>query len=354
MKTVIVGNGGIAKTHIDAIRGIGSEVSFIVGRDSERTRLFSEKHGIPGYTTDLSEALSGDADAVHICTPPYNHGMLIRQCIEAGKHLICEKPLCIDPTEAAELAALARKAREDKGIVTALCCNVRYYPANINAAGRIRKSYEGGPVIFHGSYLQQFHIPPIPDGWRFDSELSEGMRAISEIGTHWIDLAHAWTGIKISEVFADLRCRYPRLYRKDGMLVEEESDSPVDLVTEDSAAVLLRFEGGGMGCLLLSETFPGHPNDLTIDFTDMKTSCRWAESDCERLYLSSRSSIQALDLPVKDRTETFKALFRKVYAAAEGRGADDFPNFDDGLYISRVCSAIKESHLKQEWVRIDH
>ena len=373
MKAIIIGSGFIASTHIEAIRRAGHEVSRLVGRESAGTKAFAQDNGIPHWTVSIEEALGSDAEMVHICTPPYNHAELIHKCLAAGKHIICEKPLCIDPVEAEALAEEARAAFERRGLVTALCCNVRYYPANLEAARRIRDSYTGGPVVIHGSYLQEFHIPPHPDGWRFDDALSGGQRAVSEIGTHWIDLAHAWTGLKITEVFADLRCWFPERYRNEGVLTLGPGGDRVKVSTEDTAAVLMRFENGGIGTLLLSETAPGHPNDLSLEFTDMQKSFKWEEASENILRSSEGGEMSTEILEKTERTDTFTELFRIVYAAAEGKkdaahgnpdaatgtpdvatGSPDaaYPTFEEGAYISKVCSAIVKSKEQGGWIPI--
>ena len=346
MKALIIGCGFIARTHIEAIRKLGHEVCGAVGRDPERTKAFALEEGIKLYYTDLQEALTCDADIVHICTPPYEHARIIRECLSAGKHIICEKPLCIDPELAGALAAEARKAYEEMGLVTALCLNVRYYPANIEAARILHKESGNGVKVFLGSYLQEFHIPPHPDGWRFNDTLSEGQRAISEIGTHWIDLARAWTGLKITGVQAELGNWFPERYRRDGMLTDDKAGEPVHIVTEDTAAILLRFENGGIGTLLLSETAPGHPNDLSIEVTNLRETCKWEESDPCVLKYSEGGAMEQIVLPACDRLSTFESLFRDVYAAAEGKPHGNYPSFEDGEYISAVCAAIRESGEK--------
>ena len=352
MKVIIIGGGYIARPHITEIRNLGSEVAWLVGRNAQRTERFARENSIPHWTVDLNEALAGDADFVHICTPPAQHAELIRACLAAGKNIICEKPLSLDPAEAAVLAEEARKSYEEKGIITALCCNVRFYPANIEAARLISQSSSGAKII-SGTYLQEFHIPPHLDGWRFDQVLSGGQRAVSEIGTHWIDLAHAWTGLKITEVFADLRTWYPVRYRKGNMLTLEEDGERVEVDTEDTAAVLLRFENGAVGTLLLSETSPGHPNDLSIEVTDLKTSYRWEEAAPEKLWYSKAGEMKCSAVPVVGRDETFARLFSAAYKAAAGKPHSVYPTFEDGAYIAAVCHAIKRSGEEGTWVKVD-
>lgn len=334
MKAVIIGNGHIAGTHAEAIRLAGYEPSWVVGSSAARTASFAEAHQIQNYTTSLEDALTSDAEIVHICTPPYNHAEIIRKCLSAGKHIICEKPLCINPTEALTLAKEAASAYKEKNLITAICYNVRFYPTNINISKEIKEEKRDCKVLF-GSYLQEFHIPPHPDGWRFDNNLSGSMRAITEIGTHWIDLSYAWTGLKISEVSAVLGNWFPVRYIKDGMLTEDASGEARAIESEDTAAIIMKFENGAIGTLLLSETSPGHSNDLTIEVTDLKKTYRWKESS------------------EKDRTATFTALFREVYDSVKTGRRGDFPDFEDGAYVAAVCDAIRKSGEIHTWVKVN-
>ena len=353
MKAIIIGGGFIARTHIEAIRSLGHEVVCVAGRDAAKTEAFASENGIPHYTTDIDEALACDAGMVHICTPPALHFEIARKCFEAEKNVICEKPLCIDPAEAAALVEEAKRAYKEKWLVSALCLNVRYYPANLEAARLLQQGTVSEAKIFTGSYLQEFHIPPHPDGWRFDDKKSGGQRAISEIGTHWIDLAYAWTGLHITEVYASLGNWYPSRYRKDGMLTLDPDGEEVITSTEDTAAVTLTFENGAIGTLLLSETSPGHPNDLSIEVTDLKTSYKWDETSPNKLYFSENGGMTSVEFPACDRPDTFPALFREVYAAAEGKAHGSYPTFEDGLYIAKVCAAIRKSGETCLPVKID-
>ena len=104
MNTIIVGGGFIARTHLSAVRSLGHEVTWIAGRNAARTQAFAEENRIDNWTIDIDEALASNAEVVHICTPPGEHAGIIRKCLAAGKHIICEKPLCMDPDEAAALA----------------------------------------------------------------------------------------------------------------------------------------------------------------------------------------------------------------------------------------------------------
>lgn len=349
MKTIIVGCGGIAETHIEALRKLGIEVLRAVGRDPDKTRAFAERLGIPEYGTDLAEALRSDADSVHICTPPTLRSEIVEAALAAGKHVICEKPLAMNAEEARSLADTAAGS----GLVTALCCTARFYPAIMEASDIIRSGGIGKPLVLHGVYLQQFHAPPHEDGWRFHTEISGNQRAISEIGTHWIDLSYALTGIRISEVYADLGNWYPVRYLRDGMLTAEPGGDPVRVVTEDAAAVTMKFENGAIGSLILSEVSRGHFNDLSIEVSGSQGTLRWEEAEAGKLYKSDGGSMKAEETGGTDRAETFADMFREVYLAIGGKPHKAFPDFEDGAYIALVCEAIRRSGETGVQVRID-
>ena len=348
METILIGCGSIAGTHAKALKRLGHTVTWVVGRHAAHAEAFAEAYGIPRATVDLAEALQSEAPVVHICTPPTNHFETIRACLAAHKHVICEKPLCLSVQEAEALYAMA----EECGTVTALCLNVRYYPANLEAARRVRAGEIGRPLLLAGSYLQAFHAPPHDDGWRFDPAQAGDQRAISEIGTHWIDLAYAWTGKRVTAVSAALGNWYPVRYRKDGKLTTDQSGEPVRVDTEDAAAIALRFEDGAIGTLLLSELSRGHFNDLTIEVSGAHGTIRWEEQHPGLLWTADSDTAKDVACGTTERDYTFDSLFAAVYAAIEGKPHTAYPTFADGLYIARVCAAIRRSGETGQWVSV--
>lgn len=348
MKAILFGHGGIAETHLAALRALGHSVTWVVGRDRDRAEAFAKRHGIPHAADSLTEALESDADAVHICTPPARHGEAILACLAAGKHVISEKPLTLSAKEAETLCIAA----ENSGRVAALCCNVRFYPANRAAAEAVKAGAIGRPLVLHGAYLQEFHAPPHADGWRFDPGQNGGMRAIGEIGTHWIDLAYAWTGARIEAVSAALGNWYPVRYRRDGMLYAAGEGTPVPVETEDAAAVALRFSGGAIGTLMLSEVSRGHFNDLSLETAGNCGTLRWEEANPGTLWRSENGALRPEAYPVGDRTETFVSLFREAYADMRGLPHAPYPTFWDGLYIARVSEAIHRSGETGKWEKV--
>ncbi len=348
MNAILIGCGLIAGTHVRALNVLGHRVTWVVGRDEERTGRFAQEYGIPNHTTVLSQALSSDAASAHICTPPSSHSELIKECFLAGKHVISEKPLTLSASEAQSLCMLQQKT----GQIGAVCLNVRFYPANQEAARCVREGRIGKPLILSGSYLQEFHAPPHDDGWRFNPLESGDQRAISEIGTHWIDLAYAWTGKRVTAVSASLGNWYPVRYRADGKLSEDPTGEPVWVDTEDAAAIAFRFEDGGIGAFMLSELSRGHLNDLTIELNGSDGTLRWEEEKADLLTEYENGSLKTRNCGGSEREETFVRLFREVYADMEGKKHGPYPTFEDGLYLARVCAAIRKSGTSGMWVEV--
>lgn len=348
MDVILIGCGSIAGTHLRALNALGHRVTWVVGRNEERTGLFAREHGIPHYTTVLTEALSSEAACAHICTPPASHFELIKACFLAGKHVISEKPLTLSVQEAQSLCMLQQKAER----IGALCLNVRFYPANMEAASRVQDGRIGKPLILSGSYLQEFHAPPHDDGWRFNPMESGDQRAISEIGTHWIDLAYAWTGKRVTAVSASLGNWYPVRYRAGGKLSEDPAGEPVQVDTEDAAAIALRFEGGGIGAFVISELSRGHFNDLTIELSGSEGTLRWEEEKADLLTVYENGSLKTRNCGGSEREETFIRMFSEVYADINGKEHAAYPTFEDGLYLARVCAAIRKSGISGMWVEI--
>ncbi len=348
MDVVLIGCGSIAETHFRALTALGHTITWVVGRNEEKTDRFALEHGIQNSTTELAKALSSEASSVHVCTPPASHFDLIKESLLAGKHVVSEKPLTLSVPDAMSLCALQQKV----GRIGAVCCNVRFYPANLEAARRVREGRIGEPLILSGSYLQEFHAPPHDDGWRFNALESGDQRAISEIGTHWIDLAYTWTGKRVTSVSASLGNWYPVRYRSGGRLSENPPGEPVRVDTEDAAAIALRFEDGGIGALVLSELSRGHFNDLTIELSGSEGTLRWEEERADLLTVYENGSLRRKNCGGADREETFVRLFREVYSDMEGKEHAPYPTFEDGLYLARVCAAIRKSGVSGVWVEI--
>ena len=171
-----------------------------------------------------------------------------RWALEAGKHVLCEKPLAMNTAESAALVAIAAKYPKQAAGVN---YNIRYYPLCIEAKDRVRKKELGD--IFHitGSYSQDWLLYDTDYNWRvLDSEGGE-LRAVSDIGTHWLDLIYFITGLEVESVCGDLQTVHPVRKRSRGEIATFQGKGQafvdtenIPITTDDYGSILLRFKGG--------------------------------------------------------------------------------------------------------------
>ena len=144
-------------------------------------------------------------DVVHITSPNDAHAAQVRAALAAGKHVVCEKPLGLDARETAELLALARES----GLVHAVNFNIRFYPQVQEAAARVRAGELGDVRLVSGGYLQDWLLLDTDWNWRLDPAVGGELRAVGDIGSHWIDLMTFVTGQHVEAVCADLTTFIP-------------------------------------------------------------------------------------------------------------------------------------------------
>lgn len=351
MKAAIIGGGFAGNMHAAAIRSCGIELAAVVTTREESARRFAEEWNIPRWGTAAELALDDDIDAVHICTPPSTHAKYAKAALLAGKNVFCEKPLCFSTAEAYELAELAEKS----GKSCTVTYNVRYHMAVQKARELILGGTFGRPLLIHGSYLQEFHVLPANYDWRYDPELSGSMRAVTEIGSHWIDTAQYISGLKVTDVSAFFGNFFPERIVKNGVMdrVRPGDTDPdfekIRVNSEDAACVTLRYEGGAMGNVMLSEISPGRGNLLFLEITCENGNLWWNEEENNVLKTAVRgdgvrSEIFAFGNGYND---TFASLMHNFY---EGR---EVPTFREAAGIVEVCSAIAASaENNSTWTKV--
>ena len=216
--------------------------------DAPTARAKAELLGVAKAYGDYRELLAlPEVRVVHVCTPNHLHYAMAREALEAGKHVVCEKPLAMEAWQARELVELA----ERKGLVGAVHFNVRYYPLVRQMKCMVARGEMGRILAIHGSYLQDWLLLDTDYNWRLESKLSGKSRAVADIGSHWMDLIEYVSGLSAVEVFADFATFHPvrkkplkPLETYAGKLLSPEDYVDVAIDTEDYATVLLRFEFG--------------------------------------------------------------------------------------------------------------
>ncbi|MDL2213969.1 Gfo/Idh/MocA family oxidoreductase [Clostridia bacterium OttesenSCG-928-O13] len=360
MNVAIVGPGGIANTHAAALAQLKQNLVMVVGRDAAKAKAFAETWGAAASSTKLEDALGPGVDVVHLCTPPALHYAMAKDILAAGKHLVCEKPLTLSADEAKELVALAK----EKKVLAAVNFNVRFHEACGRAKAAVADKSFGDVQLIHGTYFQEFHLLPADYMWRYIPQLGGKMRAVTEIGSHWIDLARFWTGLEINAVCATLGRFNPKRMLDGGMMYPEghKGGEEVEVGSEDAAAVTFRFENGALGSMLLSEVSSGRSNYLSMEVSSGNAAVWWNSEDPYRLneasgkFAGAKTTVNAFGGGFPD---TFSAFFGKVYGALkagqyEMDGAD-YPTLQDGFVNAAVCDAIWQSaHSKSAWTEVSY
>jgi len=370
LRAGVVGTGFIGVVHAEALRRLGVEVAGVVGSAKARAEA---KRIAPAY--DSYEALLADegVDVVHLATPNHLHYPQVKQALEAGKHVVCEKPLALTADESAELLELAERS----GLVHCTNFNIRFYPMVQEARARVGAGEVGDVFNVHGGYLQDWLLFDTDWNWRLENDKGGELRAVGDIGSHWMDLTQFVTGRRIEAVFADLATMLPVRRRPIGEVETFASAADVERVdapmtTEDVAHILLRFEGGARGSLVVSQVSAGRKNSLRFEVDGSQASIAWDAERHETLWLGRRDAPNELllrnpallsdeargttSLPAGHAEgfgDTFKELYRAVYrAVAAGEPGDDYPTFRAGHVENVLAEAVAESHRRQRWVEV--
>jgi predicted dehydrogenase len=372
LKAAVAGTGFIGAVHVEALRRLDVEVLGVAASTAER----AEAKGLaPAY--ESYEALLDDpqVDVVHITTPNHLHHGQVRDALAAGKHVVCEKPLATTSAESAELLELAEKS----GLVHCTNFNLRFYPIAHQARALVASGALGAVWNVHGGYLQDWLLYPTDWNWRLEPEKGGALRAVADIGSHWMDLAQWLTGRRIEQVFADLTTALPVRQRPAGEVetfaaADDVERVDVEMTTEDIAHLLFRLEGGCVGSAVMSQVSAGRKNALRLELDGSGGALAWDSEQPEELWLGHRARANetllrnpGLLLPeAQVRTtlpaghaegfaETFRELYRAVYSAvADGGmpGEPDFPTFADGHRANVLGDAIVRSNDEQQWMEV--
>src|SRR5579884_758714 len=214
IKTAIVGTGFMGKVHTENVRRLGYvEVAAVVGSSQARAEQFAEAMSIPFATGKLEDVLKNkEIAAVHICTPNVDHYPMSLAAIEAGKAVICEKPMTMNVEEARKLVDAAKK----RNAINCVQHNLRYYPVLQQAREMIAKGDLGDILIVQGTYSQDWLLYETDWNWRLDPKSNGKLRVMGDIGSHWMDLIQHLTGLNISAVCAELATFHPTRKRPNG------------------------------------------------------------------------------------------------------------------------------------------
>lgn len=378
IRAAVIGTGFIGPVHVEALRRLGVEVVGVAGSSPERARPKAEALHIPKVYADWPDLVADpEVNVVHITTPNHLHYPQARAAIEAGKHVVCEKPLAMNSQESAELLRLATEA----GIVHAVNHNIRFYPICQEAHARTARGDLGDVYIIRGSYLQDWLFYDTDWNWRLEPDLGGSLRVVADIGTHWLDLTSFITGLRVQAVLADF-CTFIPVRKKpakpmdtfSGKELRPEDYMERPIQTEDYATVLLAYEGGARGVMTVSQVSAGRKNRLAFEIDGSKSALAWDSERPNELWIGRRDGPNQvlmkdpslLTPPAKEFTgcpgghnegfpDTFKQLYKAVYRYIRAGNLDvppDFPTFADGHEEILLCEAIERSAQEHKWVEV--
>ena len=353
----VVGTGFIGAVHVEALRRLGVQVHGVVGSTHERAQARSRELGLPPAYASFQAMLDDErVEVVHVTSPNHLHHAQARAAIEAGKHVVCEKPLTMTSAESADLLRAAEKAK----LVHAVNYNLRFYPVCQHVHGMVAAGELGEVRLVSGHYLQDWLLQDTDWNWRVDPRLGGDLRAVADIGSHWMDLTTFLLGKRIRSAMADLTTF---ISRRGGREVK----------TEDAATILLRFEDGARGAVTVSQVSPGRKNSLVFEIDGSRSAAAWDSERPDELWIGHRgrpselllrdpailndAGRRATSLPgghVEGFADTFKALYAAVYqAVAADRPGEGYPTFADGHDEMLVLEAVAQSSRQQRWVEVD-
>ena len=373
LRAAVIGLGFVGKAHLEALRRLGIPVAGTLGSTRETTVEACRAAGLDRAYTSVEELAADPAvDVVHICTPNYLHFPQASILLNSGKHVLCEKPLAMTAQESSELVSLAEKQKK----IGAVAYNLRYYPLCQQAHAMVASGAIGEPRIAHGSFLQDWLFYPTDWNWRLEPHLGGQLRAVSDIGTHWLDLITWITGRKVTELCADLATAIAVRSRPRGRVqtFQERKDIAFDEVpikTDDYASILLRFQGGLHGVMTVSQVSAGRKARLLFEVDGSEGSLAWNSESPNTLWIGHRK--QANQRMIKDPAlmspeargyaaypgghaegypDTFVQLFEDFYSyvsAGDLSAARRFPTFETGHEEMILCDVIAESARERRW-----
>jgi len=377
LHTAVIGTGFVGPHHVDAVRRGGyADVDVIVGSDPGRTERRARQLGVARWSTTVDEVLADSTiDVVHVCTPNATHVPIARAALEAGKHVVLEKPIAVDGDGARELVEVA----SNSGRHAMVALTYRGYPMVRRARSAVADGELGDVRLVRGSYIQDWLSDPADYNWRVDPAIGGRSRAVADIGTHWFDTAEFVTGLRVESVLADRATFIGERSRPLGGSIAFSTGTgpsePVAIHSEDAAMIVLRFAGGARGTCVVSQVSPGHKNAFNLSVDGSTRSLSWEQELPEQLWLHERGQGRRLvrdpageqaevgipSLPAghpEGWAEALRDLLRPFYAAVAAGTPPDldaapYPTFRAGARSIAFVEAVLASAASGRWTALD-
>jgi len=377
IRTAVFGTGFVGRVHLEGIRRLGYVQLYAIGEPLiEKANQLAAEFGVQKTEADYRRILEDPAvDAVHVCTPNFMHFPIAKDALQAGKHVICEKPLATSVEQARELVALAAQS----GRRNATFHNLRCYPM-VQQMRRMREAGDLGEIlVVQGTYSQDWLLYDTDWNWRLESKHNGPSRCMADIGSHWCDMAEHISGQRITSLCADLETVHKTRKQPKGpvetfagktLKPEDYREVPID--TEDFGAVVFRMGERTRGAFTASQVSAGRKNRLNIEMYGTKGGVSWDQERPDELWIGQRNSPNQLilkdpsllkekarpyaDLPgghSEGYDDTFKQVFRRFYqSVADPAVVPEYPQFVDGLRQLVILEAEMQSNRERAWVDV--
>ena len=346
----------------------------LCGRDATRVAEAATRFGWEESVTDWRDVIArDDVDLVDVCTPGDTHAEIAIAALEAGKHVLCEKPLANSVAEAERMAAAAAVAAE-RGVRAMVGFTYRRVPAIALARKLVADGRLGELHHVRAQYLQDWLADPeTPLSWRLD-KTKAGSGALGDIGAHVIDLTQHITGDRILEVSGMLETfvkERPVAQTSSGLSATAGAErGPVTV--DDAALFLARFAGGAVGSFEATRFATGRKNAIRIEINGSKGSLAFDFEDMNVLHFHD-ATLPAAEggfrrIVVTEPEHPWVAgwwppghglgyehgFTHQVVdlVRALGEGNEPTPTFADGLQVQRVLAAVETSSDTRTWQEI--
>ena len=366
----IVGTGMIGAVHRRAALLAGAVVRGVSASSPERGAEVAEAWDVPRAYRDISDALADpEVQVVHVCTPNHLHRAMAQAALEAGKHVICEKPLATTLQDAEALSALAAST----GLVATVPFVYHYHPVVREARARIAHGDLGPLRLIHGSYLQDWLLDPASNNWRVDPALGGVSRVFADIGSHWCDLVEWVSG----ERFVDVSAAFETVIAQRAAATGLSFSTPAaggamqPVSSEDVAAALFKTGNGTLASLTVSQVSAGRRNRLWFEIDGAQASVAFDQEDSERLWIGlpdqreeifvrgpGAGSAEQRRLSVlppghaQGYGNCFDAFVADTYRAIVAERPEGLPTFEDGLRSALIVDRVIASARTRAWTSI--
>ncbi len=372
----VIGSGFIGTVHVEALRRLGVDVRGVVDATPELAQAATLRMGLPMAYPSLEAALADpDVDVVHVTSPNQFHYPQVGSILAAGKHVVCEKPLAVSSSESRELVALA----EASGLIAAVNFNIRFYPLNQHARRMVAVGELGDVRLVTGHYFQDWLLLDSDWNWRLEPDKGGHLRAVGDIGSHWIDLTNFITGQRVASVMADLstfvKVRHKPLGEVETFSQERAAETePVEMTTDDAAVILLRYANGARGSVAISQVSAGRKNSVQWEIDGASAAAAWDSETPDHLWIGHRgrpneilqrgaelmneTGVAATALPgghVEGFADSMRSHFAEIYRAVLAGTPPAEPlyaTFEDGHHEMTVGDAVTRSAAEEHWVDV--